>query len=1155
MHRRHATVRADGLLGLDPFVAMGLAAALLFFLVSALTGLYTTQSLRQNNGYVVHTHDVIVSIDLLQSDLQDAETGQRGYLLTGQERYLEPFEKAKAQMRSRLATVESLIAEDAPQQRRIADLKTQIGTKIRELDQTVELKRNGDTAGALAIVNSALGKNAMDAIRATISDMRAEETRQRGIQLIAMGRSYNAAFAVVISTAVLGIGLTVLIGVLMRRATLARRRQEWLQKSQVGLAEAVLGDKSTVGLSDSILRYLTETTGAVAGVMYVKAEDGFERSATFGVPSEATVPDKLGLNDGLFGHVFADPRPIVVGRVPDGYISFGSGLGSEKPSYLALAPASIDGEIRAVFELGFLWPVGDRILDLLEQSSATIATAMRSAEFRTELQKLLRETQRQTERLQVQGEELRVSNEELEEQGNALKESQARLEQQQVELEQTNAQLEEQAREMERQRDDLEAANAAIQAKAREVEQASRYKSDFLANMSHELRTPLNSSLILAKLLADNPDENLTPDQVKYAQTIQSSGNDLLNLINDILDLSKIEAGHVEIRPEPVSVERVVNSLRQMFEPLAQNKGLALDIGIAPDVPTVIETDQLRLEQVLKNLFANAIKFTERGTVSLFVRPAEDGRIALSVSDTGIGIAEDQQKRIFEAFHQADSTISRRFGGTGLGLSISRELARLLGGSIHLKSQPGSGSTFTIVIPKVYDALAVRGTTAAKPPLAESAITVTSAVAQSAPASKQVEKSRISSSDATAIVEDDRYQDRPGRKLLIIEDDQSFAYILRDLARDLNFQTLVAGTAYEAMELARQFLPSAIVLDIGLPDQSGLSVLDRLKSDVRTRHIPIHIVSADDYTDRALALGAIGYVLKPVQREQLVDVLKSLDAKISQNVKRVLIVEDNDVQRDAVCKLIGSPEVETICAATAAECLALLREQTFDCMVLDLSLPDASGYALLETISQDSAHSFPPVIVYTGRVLTSEEEQKLRRYSRSIIIKGAKSPERLLDEVTLFLHQVVSDLPDEQQKMIRRARNRDALMEGRRILIVEDDVRNVYALTNILEPRGALVEIARNGEEALQKLRQSLEPEMRIDLVLMDVMMPIMDGLTATRHIRKMPEFSKLPVIALTAKAMPDDQQRCIEAGANDYMAKPLDVEKLLSLVRVWMPQ
>jgi CheY-like chemotaxis protein len=406
-------------------------------------------------------------------------------------------------------------------------------------------------------------------------------------------------------------------------------------------------------------------------------------------------------------------------------------------------------------------------------------------------------------------------------------------------------------------------------------------------------------------------------------------------------------------------------------------------------------------------------------------------------------------------------------------------------------------------------------------------------------------------------VEDDREAPSDTRRtLLVIEDDGSFASILRDLSREMGFRSLVAGTAEEALALAKQFVPSAIVLDLGLPDQSGLAVLDRLKRDVQTRHIPIHIVSAADHAETALSLGAVGYLVKPVKREQLVEVLQKLEARLSQRMRRVLIVEDNELQRTAVAKLLTSHDVETVTAGTAAECLERLKEQTFDCMVLDLSLPDASGYSLLETLSQVSTYSFPPVIVYTGRELSPDDEQQLRRYSKSIIIKGAKSPERLLDEVALFLHQVVSELPDEQQRMIRRARNRDALLEGRRILVVEDDVRNVYALTNILEPRGAVVEIARNGQEALDVLaRSAATPDASIDLVLMDVMMPVMDGLTATREIRKNPDWKKLPIITLTAKAMPDDQQRCIDAGANDYVAKPLDVERLLSLVRVWMPR
>ena len=697
---------------------------------------------------------------------------------------------------------------------------------------------------------------------------------------------------------------------------------------------------------------------------------------------------------------------------------------------------------------------------------------------------------------------------------------------------------------MEAQRDDLERANASVELKARELEQASQYKSDFLANMSHELRTPLNSSLILAKLLADNPQDNLTEEQVKYAQTIQSSGNDLLNLINDILDLSKIEAGHLDMRPEPLSLERLTSDLRQLFQPVAEEKKLAFEAEIGPGCPATISTDPQRLEQILKNLLSNALKFTEAGQVDLAIKRTGAGKIAFSVIDTGIGISDEQQKNVFAAFHQADGTISRKYGGTGLGLSISRELARLLGGIIELKSREGHGSTFTLIIPETYDPATV-SPRPARAPIAPESVSLPAPVG-SASRSKPPRK-----------VDDDRDLSSDARRvLLVVEDDESFARILRDLAREMGFRCLVAGTAEEALAVAKEFVPSAVILDIALPDQSGLSVLDRLKRDDQTRHIPIHVVSASDHTQTALSLGAVGYLLKPVKREQLTEVLKKLEDKLSQRMRRILIVEDDPLQREAVGKLLTSHDVETVTAGTAAECLERLREQTYDCMVLDLSLPDASGYSLLETLSREESYAFPPVIVYTGRDLSVDDEQRLRRYSKSIIIKGAKSPERLLDEVALFLHQVVSELPDEQQRMIRKARNRDALLEGRRILMVEDDVRNVYALTNILEPRGAVVRIARNGQEAIDLLTRSVGDSARsIDLVLMDVMMPVMDGLTATREIRKNRDWKKLPIIVLTAKAMPDDQQRCIEAGANDYMAKPLDVEKLLSLVRVWIPR
>ena len=1144
MNRRAMPKTSKFALGLDTGVAFGLAGAFLFFIVSGFVAYLYLQALREGNENVVQTHSSIVAFDELLSQVQDAETGQRGFLLTRDERYLAPYNAALRAIPVKLDEIAGRMAGNIGQLKRLERLRHHVEAKLSELEETIAIFRARGTDAAIANVASDRGKAEMDAVRAQIAAMALAEGDIRAQRIAEMEGTQQRAFASTVLSAILGIVLTVSIALLVRRATLARRREDWLQSGEVGLSAAMMGDQSLEQLGNSLLAFLSRYAGAVAGVLFTDGGEDYQRVAVHGVPDGVDIIQRFRRREGLLGQAVEEGRALVVDRVPDGYVAFGSALGRDKPSHLVILPGTVDGAVNSVVELGFLHPVEEHVVTLLERASGAIALAVRSAVYRNELQNLLEETQRQSEELQTQSEELRVSNEELEEQSRALKESQVRLEQQQIELEQTNAQLEEQAQQLETQRDDLERVNASVQLKARELEQASQYKSDFLANMSHELRTPLNSSLILAKLLADNPDDNLSDEQVKYAKTIQSSGNDLLNLINDILDLSKIEAGHVEIQPETVRLDRLVNNLRQVFQPLAADKALELAVEIETDCPTVIETDGQRIEQVLKNLLSNAIKFTEAGKVALTIgRDGENG-LSFRVSDTGIGIPKEQQQSIFEAFHQADGTISRRYGGTGLGLSISRQLVRLLGGTITLASEAGKGSTFTVTLPENYDPanVAPRGGSDVTP------------AASSATAS---EPERPLPPRPLRKVEDDRDTLTDAKRvLLVIEDDDTFASIVRDLSREMGFQSIVAGTAEEALSLAKTYKPSAIVFDVGLPDQSGLAVLDRLKHDVQTRHIPIHVVSGGDHTETAYSLGAAGYAVKPVNREQLVDVLQKLEARLSQRVHRVLIVEDDAVQREAVARLLGSRDVTTVTASTAAECLDLLREQTFDCMVLDLSLPDASGYSLLETLSQESAYAFPPVIVYTGREISAKDEQKLRRYSKSIIIKGAKSPERLLDEVSLFLHQVISELPDEQQKMIRKARHRDALLEGRRILVVEDDVRNVYALSNILEPRGAVVEIARNGKEALEALEKAAaDPAGKIDLVLMDVMMPVMDGLTATREIRRNPAFKKLPIITLTAKAMPDDQQRCIDAGANDYMAKPLDVEKLLSLVRVWMPK
>ncbi len=1127
---------------MEAWATLGLALVLAFFFATGVIAWRNVEVLRANNQQIIHTHRVIVAVDEVLSAAQDAETGQRGYLLTGDLQYLQPYEAASRDLARRLDEVGDLTKDSPTQQAHLRQLRRRIDAKMAELGATLQTRRTEGMQAALARMATDQGKREMDAVRAQITLLRQEEQRVRQLRLNEMDAAYRTALISGVLSGLLGAALTLVVFTLIRRSAQARARQEWLHEGQVGLAAAMMGDQSLEQLADSILAYLGRYAGVQAGALF-KGEGGlYRRVAALGVPSDAPIAERFGLREGLLGQVAAEGQVLTLSDVPEGYLTIGSALGRDKPRHLVLAPARADGAVNAVLELGFLHAPDERLMALLEEAGPAIGTALRSARYRAQLQNMLEETQRQAEELQVQSEELRVSNEELEEQGRALKESQTRLEQQQAELEQTNSQLEEQAQLLETQRDDLERGASALTLKARELEQASQYKSDFLANMSHELRTPLNSLLILAKLLADNPEGTLSEDQVNYARTIQSSGNDLLALINDILDLSKIEAGHIQARPEAVSMQRLTEDVRQLFQPVADDRGLAFDIELDAGAD-LMETDRQRLEQILKNLLSNAFKFTESGKVKLSISAQPGDRIAFAVSDTGIGISPEQQKGVFDAFQQADGTISRRYGGTGLGLSISRELARLLGGRIRLESRLGEGSVFTLSLPRTYDAAQVA-----------SRETPATALETSSPSDATPERSL---SHVPASIEDDRdHLAGTRRLLLVVEDDDRFAAIVRDLSRELGFQCIVAGTAEEALKLAKRHRPSAVVLDVGLPDQSGLTVLDVLKRDDDTRHIPIHVVSAEDHSQTALSLGAIGYLVKPVKREDLAEVLRTLEDKLTRTVRRVLIVEDDVVQRDAVSRLLASGDVETVGVGTAAECLEQLRSQTFDCMVLDLTLPDASGFSLLETLSREGGHGFPPVIVYTGRDLSPDHEQQLRRYSSSIIIKGAKSPERLLDEVSLFLHQVVSELPPEQQKMIRKARNRDAVLEGRRILIVEDDVRNVYSLTNVLEPRGAMIEIARNGKEALEALeRSSTDPSKAVDLVLMDVMMPVMDGLAATRELRKDPRWKTLPVLMLTAKAMPDDQERCMAAGANDYMAKPLDVDKLLSLVRVWMPR
>jgi len=977
-------------------------------------------------------------------------------------------------------------------------------------------------------------------------------SRNRNLPLAAAG----AAFALVVVTMftdeagiapwvarlnrVFGIAVIWAIAFLARALITQRarvEREEWIRRTEADVLAAMQGERPVADIGGGALAVLADALAAPVAALYATEASEQSLVATRGLAPGRDVPKSFTLGEGLIGEAAARGRIATLDGVPDGVLTIRSATVHGTPRSVVVCPLVSEGRIEGVVELGLLRPLDGRSRDLLERSRDGIAIALRSAFYRTRLQMLFEETQRQAEELQTQQEELRVSNEELEEQSNALQASQVRLEQQQSELEAINTQLESQTEELERRQ-------AALSRAKDDAEQASRYKSEFLANMSHELRTPLNSALILAKLLADNKEGRLSSEQVRYAETIYASGNNLLTLINDILDLSKIEAGAVELQPDAFAPARVLDDLQRAFAPIAGEKGLRFTIEVDPSTPETLHTDAQRLQQVLTNLLSNAFKFTSTGGVGLTVAAVGSDRVRFVVRDTGAGIARDKFDVIFQAFRQADGSTHRQYGGTGLGLSISLELATLLGGAIDVESELGTGSSFTLTIPVRLDARRTR-TPIATLPRPRGTATERAPAALAVPAASAVTTPRA----APGAAPDDRHERRrPGRLILVVEDDPAFARILYDVAHELDFDCAIATSTDEGMALARDLSPSGVLLDVGLPDGSGLTLLDRLKRNPDTRHIPVHVVSVGDYAQTARELGAIGYAIKPVQRDDLVKAITKLEHTLEQRVRRVLVVEDDEHLRDSTQRLLQLDGVVIEAVGTAQAALERLASESFDCVVLDLKLPDASGYDILETMAGSEQYSFPPVIVYTGTALSRDEEERLRRFSRSVIVKGARSPERLLDEVTLFLHQVESRLPPDSQRLLRVARERDALFEGKTILVVEDDVRNIFALSSVFEPRGARIVIARNGREALAAVRTE-----RPDLVLMDIMMPEMDGLTATRELRRDEAYRDLPVIALTAKAMRDDYEECIAAGANDYMTKPIDVDKLISLCRVWI--
>ena len=981
------------------------------------------------------------------------------------------------------------------------------------------------------------------------------------------------------------------------------REMDWMKTGKEGLDDVMRGEHDIDGLARDFITYLVKHLDAQLGAVYLYENDFLVLKASYAFTNRQGNYNRIKLGEGMVGQAAQEDEILYFSNVDDDAPALNYGVGEVIPQHFMIAPLSFEGSLLGAFLIGSMNGFNELERRFVEQNTDNAAILFNAAKSRKTIQELYEKGQQQQEELRVtneeleeqaralkaseaelqaQQEELRVTNEELEEQTKALQESQAELQAQQEELRVTNEELEEQAKTLEEQKKGMEAQNTdlveareQIRKKAHDLELASKYKSEFLANMSHELRTPLNSILILSQLFAGNRDGNLTERQIESASAIHSSGTDLLNLINEILDLSKIEAGKIEVNFETMLLEVMKSDLTRVFKDVAAQKGVEFKIRQEAALPDSIETDSHRLQQILRNLLTNAFKFTEKGAVTFHIKRPKDSEaracrldpehaIAFAVIDEGIGIPKDQLEAIFLAFQQADGSTSRKYGGTGLGLSISRELAKLLGGNILLESTEGKGSTFTVVLPQSQAHAPGQDDPVIPVPLDMPVKEADVDLSEPDPPSKEelgpepditypevkaAKKTEEVISKASR-VDDDRKTIKKGEKsLLIIEDDMNFSKIMRDFARERGFKCLVAEDGETGLHFADYYRPSAVILDIGLPGIDGWTVMERLKENVDLRHIPVHFMSAADSSLDAMRMGAIGFLTKPVSMDKIEEAFGKIENLISKPVKKLLVVEDDSIQRESIQKLIGNGDVETSTVATGTEALQMLANEPFDCMILDLGLEDMTGFELLEKIREKQDLSKLPIIVYTGRDLTQDEEKELQRYTESIIVKGAKSPERLLDESALFLHRVEANLPKEQQRMLKMVHDKETVLRDKTVLLVDDDMRNVFALSSVLEEKGIQVIVARDGLESLAKLKEHGD----IDLILMDIMMPKMDGYEAMAQIRKDIKHRALPIIALTAKAMKGDRAKCIEAGANDYLAKPVNTDKLISMLRVWL--
>jgi CheY-like chemotaxis protein/CHASE3 domain sensor protein len=1141
-------------------VLTGFAVTLTFVLISALSSYLSIRRLNDDAAWQAHTYEVMDKIRETDFYLLNSGLGLRGYVLTQKEKYLTPYIQNVKKIVPAIKDLKILVNDNPSQSDKVDSLMHYAELRIADMELIMSAIRAQGRDAAINIILTDKGKNYNDQMLKISQNMINEEMILLKKRKSAAQESSKQTELIVILSSVIIFGLILFLLSYIRRTfdqqketeikirenntqleTLSAENEQknWLLSGAAKVNESLRGEQEMDELSNHIISSICSYVDAPIGAVFLSnsKNKSLELTGAYAYPlSKQKVRYQLG--DGLVGQVAAEKKQKLLSDVPNDYVKISSGLGNTNPNFILLTPILFENETIAVVELGLKDAPNESTLLFLKSVAENIGIAINSALSRIILRELFEQTQQQAEELETQQEELRTTNEELLQKSEELQASEEELRVQQEELQQTNAELEEKAQLLEEKNVSISQAREAISLKAQELEVSSKYKSEFLANMSHELRTPLNSILILARILKENKPDNLNEDQVKYAGVIQNAGTDLLNLINDILDLSKIESGKIDLAIEKVTPQDVKRDMDALFTEVAKNKKIKFEIDLSAQLPANLTTDLSRMEQIVKNLLSNAFKFTpEKGSVILSLGVADKTTqfysnqlngytgtiLSIGVKDTGIGIPADKQNVIFEAFQQADGSTSRKYGGTGLGLSISKELANILGGEIQIQSEQNVGSTFTLFIPQHLEI---------------------HTEIEEAPLVEQHREPSITFAQPLKINGDKN-------TLLIVEDDLNFAEILKNYAIKKGFNPVLAHSGDVGLDLATTMLPNAIILDIMLPVMDGWTILKKLKSNPITKHIPVHMMSAgDEKVEKAKKEGAIGFLKKPIGEDELANAFH-LIAQIPDDfiLNRVLLIEDQELQSKILTQQLLDRGVKVTQAFTGEEALTALNESTFDCIILDLNLPDISGFDLLDKIKSQPKLQTVPVVINTAMELQKEQMDRILHYSEAMVLKSNKSNDRLIDEVSLFMNKLKTEEKKSTPKKNTRILVEEKSLAGKKILITEDDMRNIFALSTALQSYEMQIVIATNGKEAIEKLDEVDD----IDLVLMDIMMPEMDGYEAMSLIRKKKRFSVLPIIALTAKAMKNDREKCIEAGANDYISKPVDIDELLSMMRVWL--